>query len=215
MFWKGGLFLVLKHFGIGMTPCLGFGILKCLQWGFEVASALILLEIVPLLGEDDVPAAPGNVPQQLLQKEDETVSSEEDGPAVVIPGHLQVHTPDCHHLSFGSFGAGIAANYSGSMSFHSPKINLAEAPSVTDTASVSQADSRFVCLGLHVSLSTLVSRPVSPFFFGLKTVWPSPLDCQLQYSTASTAWTTSSSNFSYLKFSLLLTARMICSLSSS
>lgn len=107
------------------------------------------------------------MPQQLLQNDDETVSSEEDGPAVVIPDHLLVHMPDCQHLSFGSFGAGIAANFSGSMSFQSPKINLAEAP-VTDTASVSQADARFVCLALHVSLSTLVSRPV--LFFWSKTV---------------------------------------------
>lgn len=100
------------------------------------------------------------MPQQLLQKEDEIIPSEEDGPAVVIPDHLQVHTRDCQHLSFGSF---IGANLS--TSYRSPRTNSTEASSVADTAPISQADARFVChwkAMSHISLSTSVS---TLFFF--------------------------------------------------
>ncbi|OWM73041.1 hypothetical protein CDL15_Pgr001155 [Punica granatum] len=118
--------------------------------------------------EDDVTAVPGNMPQQLsLQKEEEGVPSEEDVPAVVIPDHLQVHTLDCQHLSFGSFGAGIGANFSGSVSSRSMKINLAEAPSVADTASVSQVDAR------------------KPEHYGDEHLGPSPSDVENVHVTSA------------------------------
>lgn len=48
-----------------------------------------------------------NVQKLSVQEEEHTVKPEEDIPSVVIPNHLQVHTADCSHLSFGSFGANM------------------------------------------------------------------------------------------------------------
>lgn len=48
-----------------------------------------------------------------VQEEEHIVQPEEDGPSVVIPNHLQVHTADCSHLSFGSFGANLNTGLSG------------------------------------------------------------------------------------------------------
>lgn len=143
---------------------------------FLVAWTNILLEIFCLLGEDDVTAEPENMPQQLLQKKDEVVPSEEDGLAVVIPDHLQVHIADCQHLSFGSFGAGIGANPSRSMSSRTLKINLADAPSAADTTSFSQADARSVTVKLCLCFSscTVAFR----HFFPVIEPVPGATECQ-------------------------------------
>ncbi|KAK4775429.1 hypothetical protein SAY87_023390 [Trapa incisa] len=118
-------------------------------------------------GEDDVPEAPGNVEKQLLREEDEIIPSEEDCPAVVIPDHLQVHTTGCQHLSFGSFGAGIGSNLT--MSYRSPVTNLAETPSVADTAPIPQADAS------------------NPEHFGDEHLGPSPTDVENMHTAAANA----------------------------
>ncbi|KAF7852106.1 hypothetical protein BT93_L0502 [Corymbia citriodora subsp. variegata] len=84
---------------------------------------------------EDVTTVATNLQEQLnLQNSDEESLSEEDGPAVVIP--VQVHTPDCQHLSFGSFGSGAGA---GARTLQS---NLAETQPVTDASSVALSDTR-------------------------------------------------------------------------
>ncbi|KAK4787338.1 hypothetical protein SAY86_011171 [Trapa natans] len=93
-------------------------------------------------GEDGVSAESLIVPQQHLGKKDDLAVSDEGGPAVVIPAHLQVHTLDCQHLSFGSFGAGIGANLPTSLPSRTVNINLDNASSAADTTSFSQADAR-------------------------------------------------------------------------
>nr|CAD1834270.1 unnamed protein product [Ananas comosus var. bracteatus] len=80
--------------------------------------------------------------QQLSLHDDEkvTAKSAEDGPAVIIPNHLQVTNADCAHLSFGSFGSGT---FSGS-TFQSKPVqsSLEVAPITENTHSVEQPDVR-------------------------------------------------------------------------
>lgn len=85
---------------------------------------------------EDVTSVATNLQQLNLQNSDEESLSEEDGPAVVIPDHLQVHTPDCQHLSFGSFGSGSGAR--------TLKSNLAETQPVTDASSAAPSDTRSI-----------------------------------------------------------------------
>ncbi|XP_071735842.1 uncharacterized protein [Rutidosis leptorrhynchoides] len=47
-----------------------------------------------------------------VQEEEHVVPPKEDVPSVIIPNHLQVHTADCSHLSFGSFGANLNTGFS-------------------------------------------------------------------------------------------------------
>ncbi|PWA42735.1 hypothetical protein CTI12_AA541720 [Artemisia annua] len=61
--------------------------------------------------------------QKLSIQEEEHVDQPEDDviPSVVIPDHLQVHTADLSHLSFGSFGANLNAGLSGTSSVEQPE----------------------------------------------------------------------------------------------
>lgn len=73
--------------------------------------------------------------------EDEDTPSEEDGPAVKIPDHLQVQSTECSHLSFGSFGSGMNAPFSGSFGSRAVKSNEEAAVSV-DTPSAVHSEAR-------------------------------------------------------------------------
>ncbi|XP_020523434.1 uncharacterized protein LOC18422579 isoform X2 [Amborella trichopoda] len=67
--------------------------------------------------------------QQLsLQKEEKGALPTEDNSALVIPDHLQVPSADFSHLSFGSFGSGISAAYSVTMTTKSPQDNSEDTP---------------------------------------------------------------------------------------
>ncbi|KAF8413613.1 hypothetical protein HHK36_001605 [Tetracentron sinense] len=80
--------------------------------------------------------------QQLSLQEELVVPRAEDNLAVVIPNHLQVPTADCSHLSFGSFGSGINATFSGSFASKPLKSDLQE-PSATEyDSSVGQTETR-------------------------------------------------------------------------
>ncbi|XP_022978644.1 uncharacterized protein LOC111478557 [Cucurbita maxima] len=90
--------------------------------------------------EDGASSMPANFQQLSLQKEDESSPPEEDNPSVVIPHHLQLHTPDCFHLSFGSFGTGTNAAFSGSGVFPNrpPNSNVEE----SSVSSVGHSEAR-------------------------------------------------------------------------
>ncbi|PON41739.1 GBF-interacting protein [Parasponia andersonii] len=94
--------------------------------------------------EDSVSSMAANLEQLSLQKDDQGARPEEDVPAVVIPNHLQFHTPDCLNLSFGSFGSGNNATVSGSGSFasRSMKSNLEETSASLDAPAIGHSDSR-------------------------------------------------------------------------
>ncbi|XP_010275810.1 PREDICTED: GBF-interacting protein 1-like isoform X2 [Nelumbo nucifera] len=89
-----------------------------------------------------VSSAAASLQQLNLQKEELRPSSAEVNPAVIIPDHLQVPTADCSHLSFGSFGSGISASFSGSFASKPLKDNMEEAPLSLDASSVGHSDTR-------------------------------------------------------------------------
>lgn len=65
-----------------------------------------------------------------------------DNPAVIIPSHMQVPTPDDSHLSFGSFGPGNSAGFSASFLLKTLKSISDEASTATDDSSIEHLDSR-------------------------------------------------------------------------
>jgi hypothetical protein len=82
--------------------------------------------------EDDASEMAANMQQLSMQNDDQETQPEEDKRTVIIPDHLQVHTPDCSHLSFGSFGAGIGPTFS--EPYASMKNNLEESSEAADTS---------------------------------------------------------------------------------
>ncbi|KAH9797621.1 RNA polymerase II degradation factor-like protein (DUF1296) [Citrus sinensis] len=81
--------------------------------------------------------------QQLnLQNDDREAPVEEDSPSVIIPNHLQVHSSDCSHLSFGSFGTGIDSAFSGPFASRPLKNNLEERSETADAPSIGHSDAR-------------------------------------------------------------------------
>lgn len=68
---------------------------------------------------------------------------EEDSPSVIIPNHLQVHSSDCSHLSFGSFGTGIDSTFSGPFASRPLKNNLEERSETADAPSIGHSDARY------------------------------------------------------------------------
>ncbi|KAE8656167.1 hypothetical protein F3Y22_tig00117005pilonHSYRG00026 [Hibiscus syriacus] len=88
--------------------------------------------------EDDSSSVDVNMQKLNLHNDEQEPPHEEDNPSVIIPNHLQVHSLDCSHLSFGSFGPGI-----GSESFSSPlQNNLDEAPESADISSIGDNEDR-------------------------------------------------------------------------
>ncbi|KAK7840857.1 gbf-interacting protein 1 [Quercus suber] len=96
--------------------------------------------------EDGISSVAANLQQLDLQKQDREAPLEEDNPPVIIPNHLQLHTPDCLNLSFGSFGSGTGtgAAFSGSGSFATRPLtsDLEETSSAADVSSIGHSDSR-------------------------------------------------------------------------
>ncbi|XP_048638152.1 GBF-interacting protein 1-like isoform X1 [Brassica napus] len=65
---------------------------------------------------EDVSASVATGFEQLTieSEEDHETLTKEDKPPVIIPSHLQVHTSECSHLMFGSFGLGLGSGQVGS-----------------------------------------------------------------------------------------------------
>ncbi|KAL3522638.1 hypothetical protein ACH5RR_015472 [Cinchona calisaya] len=93
-------------------------------------------------GSISVSSVTANLQQLSIQKEDRALPLERDGPSVVIPDHLQVQSADCSHLSFGSFGSGVSASFTGPLASVPVKANLEEAPTEADGSSVGHSDTR-------------------------------------------------------------------------
>ncbi|XVF27381.1 hypothetical protein REPUB_Repub14bG0102700 [Reevesia pubescens] len=92
--------------------------------------------------EDGSSSVAVNLQQLNLHNDDQEPPPEEDNPSVIIPNHLQVHTPDCSHLSFGSFGPGIGSAFSGTFASRTLENNLDEAPEAADASSIGHSDNR-------------------------------------------------------------------------
>lgn len=101
--------------------------------------------IIFLSAEDGISSVAANLQQLDLQKQDREAPLEEDNPPVIIPNHLQLHTPDCLNLSFGSFGSGTGAAFSGSGSFATRPLtsDLEETSPAADVSSIGHSDSRY------------------------------------------------------------------------
>lgn len=89
-----------------------------------------------------VSSAAASLQQMSLRKEEVGATPVDDNPAVIIPNHLQVTTADCSHLSFGSFGSGISATFSGSYISKNVKNNLEDTSVAADVSSLEHADTR-------------------------------------------------------------------------
>ncbi|KAL4388797.1 hypothetical protein GQ457_09G003490 [Hibiscus cannabinus] len=83
-----------------------------------------------------------NLQQLNLHDDDREPSTEEDNPSVIIPNHLQVHTPECSHLSFGSFGPAIGPAFSVPFTSRASKNGLDEVPEAADASSIGHSDNR-------------------------------------------------------------------------
>ncbi|KAE8722969.1 hypothetical protein F3Y22_tig00013285pilonHSYRG00129 [Hibiscus syriacus] len=90
--------------------------------------------------EDGSSSVAVNLRQFNLANDDREPPTEED--TVIIPNHLQVHTPDCSHLSFGSFGPGIGSAFSSPFASMVSKNNLDEVPEPADASSIRHSDNR-------------------------------------------------------------------------
>ncbi|XP_010559258.1 PREDICTED: uncharacterized protein LOC104827729 isoform X2 [Tarenaya hassleriana] len=77
-----------------------------------------------------------------IENDNQGAFSEEDKPAVIIPNHLQVHTSDCSHLRFGSFGSGMGSDSPGAHSSGLLNKNLEEIPETADDSSIRLLDTR-------------------------------------------------------------------------
>lgn len=81
--------------------------------------------------------------QQLsIENDNREASSEDDKPAVIIPNHLQIHTSDCLHLRFGSFGSGMGSGLPSAFPPGSLNDNLEEIPEAADDSSIRPPDTR-------------------------------------------------------------------------
>ncbi|KAK7331229.1 hypothetical protein VNO77_25448 [Canavalia gladiata] len=92
--------------------------------------------------EDDVSSVAANLEQLNMQRDDQGAELEDDNPAVVIPNHLQLHTPECLNLSFGSFGSGNPLSGSGPYTSRPLKSNLEDTSGATDVSTVGNSDAR-------------------------------------------------------------------------
>ncbi|OIW19277.1 hypothetical protein TanjilG_20402 [Lupinus angustifolius] len=85
-----------------------------------------------------------NFEQLKLHAENQGTESEEESPSVVIPDHLQLHTPECLNLSFGSFGCANNAALSESETHASRplKNNLEDTSEAQDVSIIGSSDAR-------------------------------------------------------------------------
>ncbi|XP_024987473.1 uncharacterized protein LOC112522524 isoform X2 [Cynara cardunculus var. scolymus] len=91
-------------------------------------------------GDPPISSVSANIQNLSIQEEKHMEEPEEDGPSVVIPNHLQVHTADCSHLSFGSFGASMNSGFSGPFASRTLMNNIEEAPAEPVTSSVDHSE---------------------------------------------------------------------------
>lgn len=96
--------------------------------------------LFPLFSAEDVSASVSTGFQQLTidNEEEQEASPKEDKPAVIIPNHLQVHTSECSHLMFGSFGSGIGSGQASGLND-----NLDEPLEAEDDSSFRHPDTNF------------------------------------------------------------------------
>jgi hypothetical protein len=108
--------------------------------------------------ENGVSSVAADIEQLNLQTDEQETESEEDNSDVLIPNHLQLHTPECFSLSFGSFGAKQNAAVSGAGTHASRPINsnLEETSGATDVSAIGSSDAKYVLRKWDALLHILV-----------------------------------------------------------
>ncbi|ESW31528.1 hypothetical protein PHAVU_002G245500 [Phaseolus vulgaris] len=93
---------------------------------------------------EGVSSVAANLEQLNLHTNDQGTEQEGENSSVVIPNHLQLHTPECLNLSFGSFGSANDASLSGSGPYQSRplKSNLEDASGAADASTIGSSDVR-------------------------------------------------------------------------
>jgi len=94
--------------------------------------------------EDDVSSVAANMEQLNIHRDDQGTEQEDDNPSVVIPNHLQLHTPECMNLSFGSFRSGNPLSGPGSFTSRPLKSKLEDTSGATDVSTIENSDTRYV-----------------------------------------------------------------------
>ncbi|XP_027345068.1 uncharacterized protein LOC113857410 isoform X2 [Abrus precatorius] len=94
--------------------------------------------------EDGDSSVAANLEHLNLHTDDRGTEQEEENSSVVIPNHLQLHSPECLNLSFGSFGSANNASLSGSGPYASRplKSNLEDTSGATDVSTIGSSDAR-------------------------------------------------------------------------
>ncbi|KAK2438357.1 RNA polymerase II degradation factor protein [Trifolium repens] len=94
--------------------------------------------------ENGVSSVAADIEQLNLQTDDQETESEEDNSDVLIPNHLQLHTPECFSLSFGSFGAkqNAAVSSAGTHASRPINSNLEETSGATDVSAIGSSDAK-------------------------------------------------------------------------
>ncbi|KAI5384800.1 hypothetical protein KIW84_071699 [Lathyrus oleraceus] len=110
-------------------------------------------------GENGVSSVAANLEQLNIHTDDQGTEPEEDNSDVLIPNHLQLHTPECFSLSFGSFGskqnaatvsdagthasgAGTHASGAGTHASRPLQSNLDEASGANDVSTIGSSDAK-------------------------------------------------------------------------
>ncbi|KAK7303497.1 hypothetical protein RJT34_14404 [Clitoria ternatea] len=91
--------------------------------------------------EDDISPVAANLERLNVQRDDQGTEPEDDNPSVVIPNHLQFHSPECLNLSFGSFGSGIPLSGSGPYTSRPLKSNLEDTSGTTEVSNLTIGNS--------------------------------------------------------------------------
>lgn len=108
-----------------------------------------------------------NIEQLDIRGDDQGMEQEGDNPSVVIPNHLQLHTPECMNLSFGSFGAGNPLSGSGSFTSGPLKSNLEDTSGATDVSTVENSDTRYVVYIIVYFIQTCNTMPIPSILKGI------------------------------------------------
>ena len=108
----------------------------------DMRLVIVLILNFFLSAEDDVSSVAANIEQLNIQRDDQGTAQEDDNPSVVIPNHLQLHTPECMNLSFGSFGSANPLSGSGSFTSRSLKGNLEDTSGAVDASTIENSDTR-------------------------------------------------------------------------
>ncbi|CAI8618760.1 unnamed protein product, partial [Vicia faba] len=95
--------------------------------------------------ENGASSVAANLEQLNIHTDDQGTEPEEDNSDVLIPNHLQLHTPECFSLSFGSFGSKqntAAVSDAGTHASRPLQSNLDEASGANDVSTIGSSDAK-------------------------------------------------------------------------